>query len=138
MFAMHGAVYLAIVHAWSGILICPSCSLVDYQQASWLPSQFTKLLIRHVQGHAVYYIIACNCTCAFLIVVTLDVQSSLHTVAQWCKICTTPSHCTRLYSLQARRGFCTRVLHQSWYSIGAPIQRLQYAGELVATYTLAV
>ena len=38
---------------------------VDYQQ-SFLACCVAKLLIRHVHGHAAYYIIVCNCTCTFL------------------------------------------------------------------------
>ena len=38
---------------------------VDYQQ-SLLAFFCAKLLIRHVHGYAAYYVVACNCTCAFL------------------------------------------------------------------------
>ena len=80
---------------------------VDYQES--LLAFFAKLLIRHVHGHTAYYVITCNCTCAFLwllqmcIVYTATSSSTvvqdLHTALGWIA-------CT-----DVRRGFCTRVLH---------------------------
>ena len=43
---------------------------VDYQQSLLA---FAKLLIRHVHGLAAYYVIACNCTCAFLWLLSMSI-----------------------------------------------------------------
>ena len=53
---------------WSYNLTDSSLVTVDYQQCFFvfLISYVAKLLIRHVHGHAAYYVISCNCTCAFL------------------------------------------------------------------------
>ena len=47
---------------------------INYQQCFLAFHLYCVLLIRYVQGHATYYVIACNCTCAFLwLLDTLDV-----------------------------------------------------------------
>ena len=80
-----------ITHQWSQQTISSAC---------WVAC-VAKLLIRQVHGHAAYYIIACNCTCAFLWLFQMSSQ---------CKVCTAPSHCTRLDSFRASSP---RVLHDS-------------------------
>ena len=61
--------------------------------------------IKHVHGHAAYYVIACNCTCVFLwlLYIYLDVQY---------KVCTAPSHCTA-YTQAGQLASAPRVLHNS-------------------------
>ena len=63
------------------------------------PYCVAKLLIRHVHGHAAYYVIACNCTCAFLWLLVLLVQL-------WCSARFAQHHHTALASVP-------RVLHDS-------------------------
>ena len=66
-------------------------AMPDYQQSflAFFLCCVAKLLIRHVHGHAAYYVIACNCTCTFLWLFQMSTLASArfaqhhHTALGW-------------------------------------------------------
>ena len=103
---------------------------VDYQQ-SFLAFQFAKLLIRHMHSHAAYtyYVIACNCTCAFLWSIEM---SSLYCILQLLAAQVVQDlHNTVTLQQAGQLASAPRVLHESTvfhYTLADTIQKYTQVG----------